>query len=195
MRRPALLLAALLAPALLAGCGANGSQAEIAGAIEAEATSTDPADCTRLVTQSFLEQSEFVSGPAALRACRADSPDQSTDPDSVDVSKVSVEGDIATAHATFHGGSLDSQTLVIELAEDRGQWKLERIAGIPGFDVGAYARAFERTATRGRRPLGTEQAACVAGRIRAARPAQLETALLSGDPAQVAALILRGCGG
>jgi hypothetical protein len=84
---------------------------------------------------------------------------------------------------------------VIQLADDRGQWKLDRITGIPGFDVGAYAGAFERTATRGRQPLRAEQAACVAGRIRAARPAQLETALLSGDPAQVAALILRGCAG
>ena len=193
MRRVTPLLAALLAPALLAACGGSGSNPEIAAAVEAAATSTDPADCTRLVTQSFVEQTEFQSGPAALRACRADAPDGSTDPRSVDVSGIVVHGDTATARATFHGGSFDSQILEIELADDRGHWKLDRIGGIPGFDAAAYARAFEQTATRGASPLRAGQAACVSQRIRAARPAQLRTALLSGDAAQVATLILRGC--
>jgi hypothetical protein len=54
VRRLVPLLAALLAPALLAGCGGTGPDAEIAGVIEAAATSTDPADCTLLLTQAFL---------------------------------------------------------------------------------------------------------------------------------------------
>lgn len=194
-RRRSLLPALLLAPVLIGACGGADPQAEIGAAIAAAATSTDPADCTRLETQSFVEQTEFTTGPAAVRACRADASDASTDPDSVDVYRVEVDGDSATARARFDGGSFDSQTLVIDVVDDRGQWKVDRIAGIVDFDTGAYASAFVRTATGGSGALRADQAACVADRIRSSRPEALETALLSGDAEQVAVAILRGCAG
>jgi hypothetical protein len=180
-------LSVLLLAFSLAACGGGDSdEDEITDVIETAVTSTDPADCTRLATQSFLEQAEFERGEAAVESCEESAEDTSDDPESVEVSAVEVDGGSATAAVAFEGSSFDGQTLNLSLLDEDGQWKLDRIESFESFDQRAFADAFEATAVEGDDPLTPEQAACVAENFREGPSETVQEALLSGNPEQLA---------
>jgi hypothetical protein len=187
---PVLLLSLGLA---LTACGADSDEDQVTEAIETSINSTDPADCTELLTQSFVEQTEFEQGQAAVRACEESAPETANKPDSVEVSDVEVDGDAATASVAFEGGNFDGQTLAISLVSEDDEWKLDRIDSFVEFDQEALAAAVEETAVKGDDPATPEQAACVAENFRTGPPDQVQAALLSGDPEQLAPAF-QGCG-
>jgi hypothetical protein len=194
MRRFLSLAAALSAALVFAACGSGGGsssgsdQDQIANAIKTSVTSTDPGDCTRLETQAFLEQIHFTQGAQAVRACVRDAPDTSDDPDSVDVADVQVNGDHATANATFHGGGFDGSTLSVALVKDGDQWKLDKITDIPHFDLAAFTRAFTQ---RLHRDQGTpsQALACISTQLNQAGPDDVKHALISGQSSALLGLI------
>jgi len=95
---------------------------------------------------------------------------------------VEIDGDEATADATFEGSSFDGQTLALALIDDGGTWKLDRIVAFRGFDKGAFLRAFEKTLLAPPDPATEEQAACIVRLLRRSDDDKLQDVLLGGDP-------------
>jgi hypothetical protein len=192
------LLAFVVAAIALAACGGSSNdstsaatgadQAEIANVIRTSVTSSIPDDCTRLETQRFLEQIHFVTGPAAVKACRQDAPDTSDDPDSVDVADIAVDGTSGTANATFHGGGFDGSTLSIAVVKQGDQWRVDQITAVPAFDLPAFEKSFtgRLSSQEGVSAAGT---ACITKALDSAGPDAVKGALISGDSSQLLNLI------
>lgn len=188
--------ASLLTALALAACGSgggsgsssSGDQAQITTVIRTSVTSTDPADCTRLETQAYLNQIHFTRGPAAVQACRQSAPDTRDHPDSTRVANIKVDGDNATADVTFHGGGFDGSTLSVALVKDGGQWKLDKLTDIPHFDLAAFTAAFTQ---RLHRDQGTPQAAldCITKQLDQAGLDDVKHALLSGESSSLLGLV------
>lgn len=192
-RRLLVLLLALALPLTLAACGGDdddgggdGDEAEITDVIETSVTSTDPADCTNLQTQAFLEQTTFEEGDA-LAECEAEAADTSDDPDSVEVTNVVVDGDSATGDVTFVGGPIDGSTASLALVKEDDQWKLDEITDIPEFNFEGFQQAFtEQLAAAGDVPQ--EIADCIVQAFADAGEEQVKEVFLSGDEDQLNAL-------
>jgi len=148
--------------------------------IETSATSDAPSNCTELETQDFVEQTEFAKGQAAVASCREADPSASAE--SVEVANVEVDGDEATADATFEGSSFNRQTLALALVRDEAGWKLDRIVAFRGFDKDAFLRAFEKTLLAPPDPATGQQAACIIRLLRRSDDEKLQDVLLGGDP-------------
>jgi hypothetical protein len=137
------LVAALaLATAAFSACGSSDDNSadndQITAAIDRAATSGDPAACTEVQTQKFLEQTN--GGQDALKSCEKDA--ANTVADEVDVTNIEVDGDTATADAAVTGSVFDGQTLQIALIKDGDQWKLDEFTGFADFNREAFAKAF-----------------------------------------------------
>lgn len=181
-KRHFLLLSALIVSTLaLVACGSSGSSAEseIEAAIETSATTADPANCTKLETLSFSEQSTGESGKAAIEACEEEAEDPEGKADSVAVSEVEVDGEKATADAAITGGSLEGQTVSIALVEEDDQWKLDQITGFAKLDQAQLARVFEEQLEKGEE-VTPEMTACIVSGIEEAAPEEAEEFVL--DP-------------
>jgi hypothetical protein len=181
----AALLAATFA---LAACG-GGSDDEggITGVITTSVKSTDPADCTKVETQRFVEQTEFSTGQEAITECRQDASDTSDDPDSVDVTDIKVDGDNASANVAFTGGSFGGSTLTVALVNDGDQWKLDGITDIVSLDVATFKQSFtDRLAASGDVPAPVKS--CIGQAIQAASANQIKQALLGGTEQDLVAL-------
>ncbi|HWI97181.1 MAG TPA: hypothetical protein VNS60_14060 [Solirubrobacterales bacterium] len=112
---PCILILSALA---FAACGSSGGDdGEIEEVIETSATSTDPADCKKLNTQQFMEQTTQESGEAAVKSCEEEAKKEEG-AKSVSVSTVEVDGSDATAEAALSGGNLDGQKLELALVKD-----------------------------------------------------------------------------
>jgi hypothetical protein len=194
--RLALLIAASIsAVALLAACGGGGGNSDndqITALIQTSVKSTDPADCTKLQTQQFVEQTELASGQAAIQQCQQDAADTSDNPDSVDVTDVSSSGDTGEATVTFHGGSFDGSTLKVALVKDGDQWKLDKVTDIPNFNFQGMAQALsDRLHADSSIPAQT--ADCVSQAFANAGADQVKSIILSGSGDQLNA-IFATCG-
>ena len=143
--RPLLLPLLLILSALaLSACGSSGGEeSKVEETIETSATSTDPADCSRLQTQRFMEQTTQESGKAAVKKCEEEA-EKEEGSESVEVSNVEAEGSSATAEAALSGGSLDGQAVEVELVKDGDQWKLNEVVKFTKFDNGKFVETFER---------------------------------------------------
>jgi ABC-type glycerol-3-phosphate transport system substrate-binding protein len=181
-KRHLLLISALLVSALaLVACGSSGSgdEEKIEEAIETSATASDPANCTKLETLAFSEQSTGESGDAAVRECEEEAKDPEGKADSVVVSEVEVDGSKATANAAITGGSLEGQTASIALVEEDGQWKLDQITGFVKLDQGQLANVFAEQ-LEGNKEIEPEVGACIVAGIEEAPKEEAEEFVL--DP-------------
>jgi hypothetical protein len=181
-KRHLLLLSALIVSALaLVACGGSGASDEekIEEAIETSATASDPANCTKLETLSFSEQSSGESGKAAIKACEEEAKDPEGKADSVAVSEVEVDGSKATANAAITGGSLEGQTVSIALVEGDDQWKLDQITGFVTLDQGQLANVFAEQLEKGEE-VEPEITACIVSGIEEASKGEAEEFVL--DP-------------
>jgi ABC-type glycerol-3-phosphate transport system substrate-binding protein len=181
-KRHLLLISALLVSALsLVACGGSGSSDEdqIEEAIETSATASDPANCTKLETLAFSEQSSGESGKAATEECEKEAKDPEGKAESVAVSEVEVDGSKATANAAITGGSLEGQTVSIALVEEDGQWKLDQITGFAKLDQTQLAKVFKEQLEKGEE-VEPEVTACIVSGIEEATPAEAEDFVL--DP-------------
>jgi hypothetical protein len=194
-------LVALTAVLVIASCGGGGDSgstssaagnsaeaAQVAQTIQTSIKSSNPADCLKLETLRFMEQIHFTRGQAAVKACQADAPDTSDDPDSIDVENVIVQGDMATADASFKGGGFDGSTLAIALVKEGDQWKLDEIKAIPHFDLQAFEKAFaQRLVTN--EGVQSQAVGCLTNALNQAGPAVVKAALISGNSSHLLNLI------
>lgn len=178
---------ALLVAMLIAACGGNGDEDQIKDVINASVKSTDPADCTKLQTVQFLQQTEFAVGPDALKQCQANAANTTDNPDSVDIADVKVDGENATANVTFHGGSFDGSTVTVALVKVGDQWKLDKITAIPTFDLQGFTRALTtQLLEQGKTPQTA--VTCIVDAVNKVGADQLKAVLISGDSSQLTAL-------
>ncbi len=185
-----LLAASITAAALLAACGGGGGSddnAQITDLIQTSVKSSDPADCTKLQTQQFVEQTELQSGQAAIQECQKDAADTSDDPDSVDVTDVTSSGDTGSATVTFHGGSFDGSTLTVAVIKDGDQWKLDKITDIPTFNFPAMVQALS-TRLNSDTSIPPQVATCIAQAFNSAGADKVKSVILSGSGDQLTAL-------
>ena len=136
MRKQLLLLPCLLifAGIFLAACGSsNGDEEEIKEVIETAATTTNPADCKKLQTQRFMEQTSQETGKAAVEECEEEAKKEEG-ATSVDTSEVEVEGSNATANVALTGGTLNGQSVEVGLTKDGDQWKMNEVIKFTQFD-------------------------------------------------------------
>lgn len=196
MRKLHLLLPfALLALVFgLVACGGGGDSDEdkIVEVIETSVTSTDPADCKALATQEFLEQTEYAQGPEALKSCEEDAEETENNPDSVEVSKVEIDGSNATANVAFIGNDFDGQTLTVALVEEDGDWKMNEITGFAKFDREKLATALEESLQEGEEPLERDLAVCFAEVLRDVPKPEAEEIVIGGS-SQPIVEIIEGC--
>jgi ketosteroid isomerase-like protein len=190
VRLSLLLIASISTAALLAACGGGGGNddnAQITDVIQTSVKSTDPADCTKLETQQFVEQSELASGQAAIQQCQQDAADTSDNPDSVDVTDVSSSGDTGSATVTFHGGSFDGSTLKVALTKDGDQWKLDKITDIPTFNFEGIVNALSAR-LQADSSIPPQAASCITQAFSSAGADQVKSIILSGNGDQLTAL-------
>jgi hypothetical protein len=159
--------------------------------IEIAATSTNPADCKKYTTQSFLEQTELEKGAAAVKECEEDAGDNEGDPKSVKVTKVEIDGSNATADASFVGGTFEGQTLSLGLVEEGGIWKMDEIDGFAKLDQDRYAESFEKGVTSGEDRVPTSVASCIGRVFRNLSQSELEDVVFSKDPQRLLELAER----
>jgi hypothetical protein len=185
----ALALVVLAIPLTIAACGGDddddggdggGDQDEITAAIETATTGTDPGKCTTVMTQQFVEQVTFETGPTAVGLCREGTA-PATPADSVDVANIEVDGDTATAEvAVTGGGRLDGQTIVVSLVKEGDQWKLDHLDEFIEFDQGAFADAVVEEASEAGEPRQTLD--CIRDAIDTAGPEQSQAIYVSDEP-------------
>lgn len=185
---------ALLALALgLAACGGSDESDEdkIVDVIETSVASNDPADCEKYSTQAFLEQTEQSEGKEAVENCEESAKDTEDDPDSVEVSKVEVDGSSGTADAAFVGGGFDGQTLTVALVEEDGDWKLDEITRFAKLDKDQLATSFEE-AFEGEEEFDPQVASCFGEVLRELPDSQVEEVVIGGSIDPVVEII-EGC--
>ncbi len=182
-KRPLLLPCILILSALaLAACGSSGNsdESKVEEVIETSATSTDPADCTKLQTQKFVEQTTQENGKAALKSCEEEA-EKEEGSESAKVSNVEVEGSSATADVALTGGGFDGQTVEVALVKEGDQWKLNEVTKFVKLDQAKLVETFEREFSKPSSELSPKLAACFTEAFEEASQAEVEELLLSGS--------------
>ena len=185
---PVVVLAASLGLAACGGGGGESDEDKIVSVIEESVTSTDPAICEETQTLSFMEQTTSSSGKDAEKECEEETEDEgSSDPDSVDVSKVEADGGKATAEVGFTGGTFDGQALEVALVEEEGDWKLDELTGFAKFDpapfVGELAKQLEEEPE-----IEPQVASCIVEGLEEAPKDQLEALVIENNTEPVTEL-------
>lgn len=191
MKKRLLVPVALLVFASLAvaACGGGESDADkIAKAIETAETTTDPSNCTELQTQRFNDQVTQRPGKAGTKACEAEAREGQAQAKTAKVSKVSVNGEKATAEVEFKGGPLDSQTLEVALVQAGGDWKLDHVEGFAHYDGKALGAAFERRFEEKPEGVNPKQAKCIARKVAESSEAEAEGLFFSGSSTPIVEL-------
>ena len=107
--------------------------------------------------------------------------------DSVAVENIEVDGDTATAEATFTGGGLDGQTLLISLVKEGEQWKLDSLDEFVSFDKEKFAQGLlEGAGSDGETPQGVLD--CIEEQVNSTPDEEIQTIYLSGDEQQLLGL-------
>jgi hypothetical protein len=174
---PCILVLSALA---LAACGrSDGAEGEVEEVIEVSATSTDPTDCLKLQSQQFMEQISQESGKAAVQACEEEAENEEG-AKSVSVSSVEVSDSSATAEAALSGGSLDGQTVEVELVEDGGQWKMDEVVKFTDFDQDELVEGLEANLLQNRSEVNPRFANCLIEAFKQGSQAEVEDLLFGG---------------
>jgi hypothetical protein len=171
-----------LAALAVAGCGGSsgsGEEGKVKDAITTYGTKANPASCTDLATQRFVEQSQYEKGAEALKSCQSD---QKTGKlaDAIAFSQVTVTGDTAQARFEVSGGDTDGQRLTVALVKTNGQWKLDRTTDVV-LDRPKFDKALRAEMTRGSDALPVSQANCVISELTPVVDSTIAQAIVSGD--------------
>jgi ABC-type glycerol-3-phosphate transport system substrate-binding protein len=172
----------ILSALVLTACGSSGGEdGEIEEVIETSATSTNPADCKKLNTQQFMEQTTQESGSAAVKSCEEEAKEEEG-AKSVSVSAVEVDGSDATAEAALSGGNLDGQTLELALVKDGGQWKLNEVVEFTKFDQGKLVEGLEASLSEASSEVDPKFASCVIEAFKQGSQSEVEELLFGNSP-------------
>jgi hypothetical protein len=186
---PCLLLLSALA---LSACGggsdstgggggsSSGPEAQIEEVVQASATASDPANCTKTNTQKFDEQLVHEEGAGAVKGCESEAESGEASADAVTIANVKVSGDKATLEAAYEGSIYDGQTIAVAMVEEGGQWKVDRLTKIVKLDKAALADTF-KTQLEATGELSDEQVSCITDGIGGSSQAEVEELLLSGS--------------
>jgi ABC-type glycerol-3-phosphate transport system substrate-binding protein len=167
----------------LVACGSSeNDEGKITSAIETAATSTDPADCETTQTVAFMEQSTGEEGKKeAVEKCEEQAKEGKNNPESVDVEEVEIEGEEATATTSFTGGTFDGQTLIVNLVEEEGDWKLNEAERFKNLDreklIGGFKTGFEES----NEEIEPKLAECLIEGIEESSDSELEGLVLHGS--------------
>jgi hypothetical protein len=167
------------------GCGSADPEEELA--IEERITATfksrNPADCTRYLTQHYLEQMAKMSGAAAVTACEEEAVDPRSElPEKVTVSRVDVDEHSAIAVVSFEGSIYDGQTVRLALVERDGGWKLYEVLGFIGLDAEKLVTGVGRELMLElESPQEVEAGACIVGLLTEVSPQALEALVLDAS--------------
>jgi hypothetical protein len=185
------LVACLLSALVLAACGGDSGEdvAQIEAVIRAAKVDADPAQCSELRTQNYLEQEAQEAAKPALESCEEGVGDNPAH--SVTISEVEVEGDSATAEVAADGGSFDGQVVEFALAEKKGRWKLDEVTRFVEFDADAFARATEETLSRRNVALGV--ADCVGEKFEQVSREEVEAMVLALRPTEELVELAQSC--
>jgi hypothetical protein len=184
LRKRLLLLPCILILSALAltACGSSGGEdGEIEEVIETSATSTDPADCKKLNTRQFMEQTTQESGSAAVKECEEEAK-KGEGAKSVSVSTVEVNGSDATAEAALSGGNLDGQTLELALVKDGDQWKLNEVVEFTKFDQGKLVEGLETSLSEAASEVSPKLGSCVIEAFKQGSQPEVEELLFGRSP-------------
>jgi hypothetical protein len=166
----------------LAACGSSESDEDkVVDVIETSITTNDPANCTTLETQAFVEQGSDESGKAAIADCEKEAEDEEEEAESVEVTEVEVNGENATANAAITGGGFNGQTLSVALVKDGDQWKLDEVTGIVKLDNAALVKTLEKQFEDPEVKLSDAAIECILGVAEEADTSEVEELLLSGS--------------
>jgi hypothetical protein len=176
-----LVLIAFAIPFTLAACDDDNNEDEdqITAAIEASATSTDPAVCTTYQTQNFNEQTSGATGQQAIKECEEDQQEE-TVADSVDVSDIEIDDGSATAVAALTGGFIDGQSLEVGLVEEDGQWRMDELIGFREFDRAQYVDTIVRGIAEDTGG-GPQIESCIRERVEGVSDEELQATFLEND--------------
>lgn len=190
----AFLLIALTAG--LVACGGSGSDDDETRAVEdvilGSTLSHDPVDCERYYTQDFLEQMSFgYEGEAAVRLCEKVAAEElGRYPRDATVAEIQIDGEEATAEASFVGGTIGNQTLLFALVKEGERWKIDRMVEFVEFDrnrlLAGLEREIEDAAEVGLEP---DVATCVADRFEELDDDELQDLMLYQDPKGVPGIV------
>jgi hypothetical protein len=172
---PCLLIVSAL---VLVACGSsNGEESQIEEAIETSATSTDPADCTKVDTKQFVEQTTQTEGAEAIKLCEKEASEESG-AKSADVSNIEVNGSKATADVALSGGGLGGQEVEVALVKEGEQWKLDELAGFVKFDQAKVVETLKEQFAKSSE-VSKSLATCITSAFEEAPQDKFEEALLS----------------
>lgn len=174
----------------LAACGdGDGSEerdaeAAIQEAILAFVKSDDPADCRRFTTPRLLAKISKTSYEVALASCEALTVNPLVeDAERVTVTEIEIDGDTATATASFVGSMVDGQTARFGLVEREGRWMNDEIFGFVDLDAEKLATEWGRLLLLlSASPQETETVTCVMNRLLELSGEKLEAMYLGSDP-------------
>lgn len=172
----------------VAGCG-NGresNEARVIHTIQSFVYSSDPANCRKLATRHFIEQSTFTAGPQALDRCEEEArvEEEGSTP-RIKISEVHVSGDRASAVTAAMSGNLSGQALEVRLVNAEGRWKLSGIAKFSHFDSQRLAESFKDEFARPTNQVPDATAACVVERVTKASREEAEKLFFSGNRAEL----------
>jgi hypothetical protein len=186
----------ILAAVALAACGGGGGgssdEGQIEETIETSATTSDPASCTELETQAFVEQNTGTNGAAAVKECEEEAEEGEETAESVDVSNVSVNGEEATAEVAFTGGSLDSQAVEVGLVKEGDTWKLNEIIAFTEFEAAKLAEALSTKFAEEKEAIPANLATCIVKAFSEASQSEAEELVFSGSSKPIEELA-EGC--
>jgi hypothetical protein len=189
MRMPIILALACLLT--LGACGSSNSEADDIKKLLAESvTSKDPRSCDA-GSDAFIAQTSFGSSSVAkynAEFCRQNIARLA--PDSADVSRVKVDGDMAEAQFTLTGGGQVYDEATMQLRKRDGRWRAERITAMT-LDRTAFDTQLVEGSTTGADAVSMKMARCFVRTLKPVDDAEIARKMIKADAGIMFEPILR----
>lgn len=141
--------------------------------------SNDPGACTRLLTQSAVEQFTLQRGRRAVAECRDDADEIGAK--TVSVRRIDVDGMRAEADVEPRGGTLALKAATFVLRKDDGRWMIDELtAGT--LDRAAFMREAREELAEEPAGMSPEVIDCVANDLEGRRDAEIMRLYIDSDP-------------